>query len=63
MISRHVPGGSEENHAVKKAGAPSEIRNEHFPNKSLHRYRKVNPLGSFYPDLHRFPVNVGNISV
>jgi hypothetical protein len=48
MISRHVRGGSEENHAVRIAGVPSEIRN---------------PLGSFYPDLHRVPDNIGNISV
>jgi hypothetical protein len=47
VLSRHLPGGTEENYetSVRIASVPAEIRTEHIPNTSLERYRYTNLLG------------------
>jgi hypothetical protein len=47
VISRHFPGGIEENHetSFRKANVPVEIRAKHFLNTSQESYCCANPFG------------------
>jgi hypothetical protein len=48
VLSRHLPGGTEENTKILRiSGDRAEIPNEPLSNSSVEQYRHHNPLGIF----------------